>query len=813
MPPYRVCRSDGRGSHIHATELLLPGRELWREVAFASVVLDEVANLYCHECLKPIEQQQQQPGAVCPSSFRALNICSKCQWATYCSKECASAANPVHSLVCDYIGSVAHQIADTATVTVNRVRLLLICLAVRYRELQQQVEEEPPSPEALKTTEGPPPPVKSVQVGPNIEIIKPTYKDTCYMESNVKHFGADWLACFEGAAKLILRFVPPELQVLSVDALVALACISDTNSFGLTTERYEYFCCIHERASAAVASRKGNLLSSSSFLEGTKPPIDKLIKHLDEQAIRCRETLTKTSPKKAASPPPSSSSSSSSQWDPIVWRSAIKGICAKAGCRPLSGGSGGRGCHCLPTVLGPVPAVVSLSVAGLGIYPLSAKLNHSCFPSAEYRLRPTLLPDAGSNHVGRLAGAPLSMTLTRVVRSGEEITDCYTDMYTDRITRRNELLRAKQFICHCERCDMPLEKSIDRYLDGICCPNCVTLLKPTTLPAVDAPLEWNSILGAIGHFLVTNHRECPPYLWRAISAVLVDLCEFDFWWVNKQGWAMDTTHSYEVRELGSEEGCEADIARLWAASGGKPKFESLYDPTILSVLLPPKIVDDLGLEIDDNLLRVFLPQGGPPEHITDVTYRCEKCKKGFPKDVVEGSIEKSLNLQMRVIERFQCPFESATVGPLRREVGLYLRMCASEGRHPFNAWMYRISQKLVDSTRAVISASSWRRPLTTEEADFKTILLLVDVVLLRYQIACQSCVFPPFHEEKFLALRTLVAILQELNASVLPDRRSSFFRGKFPFSPKVVISGALSRCSKLAADLCQVVIAPTTTSS
>lgn len=48
----------------------------------------------------------------------------------------------------------------------------------------------------------------------------------------------------------------------------------------------------------------------------------------------------------------------------------------------------------------------------------------------------------------------------------------YIDLYSDRDERRQELLQSKHFWCKCKRCTSPMEKSVDRFLQGVVCSKC-----------------------------------------------------------------------------------------------------------------------------------------------------------------------------------------------------------------------------------------------------------------------------------------------------------------------------------------------------
>ncbi|KAG1466671.1 hypothetical protein G6F56_004642 [Rhizopus delemar] len=94
----------------------------------------------------------------------------------------------------------------------------------------------------------------------------------------------------------------------------------------------------------------------------------------------------------------------------------------------------------------------------LGLFPLGALFfNHSCNPNTAF--------------VG-LPNGKLAFRTIRPVKKDEELVVSYIDIYSDRDERRRELLATKHFWCKCKRCAGPVEKSIDRFLQGIICHQC-----------------------------------------------------------------------------------------------------------------------------------------------------------------------------------------------------------------------------------------------------------------------------------------------------------------------------------------------------
>ncbi|RUS33140.1 hypothetical protein BC938DRAFT_472892 [Jimgerdemannia flammicorona] len=107
----------------------------------------------------------------------------------------------------------------------------------------------------------------------------------------------------------------------------------------------------------------------------------------------------------------------------------------------------------------------------LGLFPLGALFfNHSCTPNCCF---------VGQRH-GQLAFRTL-----RPVPKDEELTVSYIDLYAPRDERRLNLLLTKHFWCKCKRCTMPIDKSPDRYLNGLLCSKCrkgVYVIPPSPTP-------------------------------------------------------------------------------------------------------------------------------------------------------------------------------------------------------------------------------------------------------------------------------------------------------------------------------------------
>lgn len=83
--------------------------------------------------------------------------------------------------------------------------------------------------------------------------------------------------------------------------------------------------------------------------------------------------------------------------------------------------------------------------------------NHSCEPNC--------------NFVGLRDGQLEFRTLKQVAK-GDELCVSYIDLYAPRNERRGNLLYTKQFWCKCRRCTTPMDKSVDRFLNGVVCRQC-----------------------------------------------------------------------------------------------------------------------------------------------------------------------------------------------------------------------------------------------------------------------------------------------------------------------------------------------------
>lgn len=109
-------------------------------------------------------------------------------------------------------------------------------------------------------------------------------------------------------------------------------------------------------------------------------------------------------------------------------------------------------------------------VIGLGLFPTTSILNHSCTPNAFFSC-------AG--------GGEMVVRTLRAVKKGEELTVPYCDLYQARFERQKELWHDKHFLCACIRCKVDERPT--------------ALSKSTSelfVPSTDQILSWSQV-GAI----------------------------------------------------------------------------------------------------------------------------------------------------------------------------------------------------------------------------------------------------------------------------------------------------------------------------
>jgi len=104
--------------------------------------------------------------------------------------------------------------------------------------------------------------------------------------------------------------------------------------------------------------------------------------------------------------------------------------------------------------------VSAREAVGLGLFPVLSLFAHSCYPNC-------WVTTVGKQlHVRTIAPVPKGTPLTHCVNA--------VNIFDTRSIRARNLLGDKGVICHCERCVEPLETSIDKWLEGVWCPYCLS---------------------------------------------------------------------------------------------------------------------------------------------------------------------------------------------------------------------------------------------------------------------------------------------------------------------------------------------------
>ncbi|GLJ24562.1 hypothetical protein SUGI_0469320 [Cryptomeria japonica] len=145
-------------------------------------------------------------------------------------------------------------------------------------------------------------------------------------------------------------------------------------------------------------------------------------------------------------------------------------------------------------------------VLGTAVYgPLFSWCNHSCRPNACYRFvlntgrtscdsqfQKTMVSgnsvfiEPGNKEFNivslekepgiKIHGPRVVLRTIRSVSRGEEIFITYTDLMQPKETRQEELWLKYRFVCHCERCDLPMTSYMDRSLQEI---NNISMIQPS----------------------------------------------------------------------------------------------------------------------------------------------------------------------------------------------------------------------------------------------------------------------------------------------------------------------------------------------
>lgn len=116
---------------------------------------------------------------------------------------------------------------------------------------------------------------------------------------------------------------------------------------------------------------------------------------------------------------------------------------------------------------------------GLGLFPALSLFTHSCYPNC-------WVTTVGKQvQVRTIAPVPKGTPLTQCVNA--------VSIFDRRSTRARQLLSDKGVVCHCERCVEPMDTSVDKVLEGVWCPYCLSdvmvIIPPSNTEAVKAAGE------------------------------------------------------------------------------------------------------------------------------------------------------------------------------------------------------------------------------------------------------------------------------------------------------------------------------------
>jgi hypothetical protein len=97
---------------------------------------------------------------------------------------------------------------------------------------------------------------------------------------------------------------------------------------------------------------------------------------------------------------------------------------------------------------------------GLGLFPMTSMLNHSCYPNCAHNFVFSAAT-ASQSRVPRLV-----MKTIQPVKAGEELCYSYIPLYASTVVRRQKLFSAYSFMCDCPRCSSMLGSSSDNSSGG-----------------------------------------------------------------------------------------------------------------------------------------------------------------------------------------------------------------------------------------------------------------------------------------------------------------------------------------------------------
>ena len=75
---------------------------------------------------------------------------------------------------------------------------------------------------------------------------------------------------------------------------------------------------------------------------------------------------------------------------------------------------------------------------------------------------------------GMSAGTVQYVYAVRDIKKGDQLCVHYTSLFEPRRVRQQALLQEKFFTCACERCSLPIEDSVDRFLEVTSCTSPLT---------------------------------------------------------------------------------------------------------------------------------------------------------------------------------------------------------------------------------------------------------------------------------------------------------------------------------------------------
>jgi hypothetical protein len=92
---------------------------------------------------------------------------------------------------------------------------------------------------------------------------------------------------------------------------------------------------------------------------------------------------------------------------------------------------------------------------GLGLFPMTSMLNHSCSPNCAHQF---WFHDVHMDTPAMKASVPkLMMKAIHSINVGEELCYSYIPLYASTEERRTQLFKTYSFMCQCERCRQPVE--------------------------------------------------------------------------------------------------------------------------------------------------------------------------------------------------------------------------------------------------------------------------------------------------------------------------------------------------------------------